>query len=60
MKLYKRLWRICLYYNELRDKFLLWPKNNESSYPYYLINSNFPSYINIICLGKTGREKTTF
>jgi predicted GTPase len=61
MKLYKRLWRICSYYNELGDQFILWPKNNDDSpYPYDLINSNFSSYINIFCLGKTGSGKSTF
>ena len=60
MKLYKRLWRICSYYNELGDQFIIWPKHEESPYPYDLINSDSPSYINIFCLGKTGSGKSTF
>ena len=60
MKLYKKLWRICSYYNELGDQFIIWPKHEESPYPYDLINSDSPSYINIFCLGKTGSGKSTF
>jgi len=60
MKLYKRLWRICSYYNELGDQFIIWPKYEESPYPYDLINSDSPSYLNIFCLGKTGSGKSTF
>ena len=59
-KLYKRLWRICSYYNELGDQFIIWPKYEESPHPYDLINYNSPSYINIFCLGKTGSGKSTF
>lgn len=59
-KLYKRLWRICSYYNELGDQFIIWPKYEESPHPYDLINYDSPSYINIFCLGKTGSGKSTF
>jgi len=52
MKLYKRLWRICSYYNELGDQFIIWPKYDESPYPYDLINSDSPSYINFFLFGK--------
>lgn len=60
MKLYKRLWRICSYYNELGDQFIIWTKDNESPIPYDLINSDSPSYLNLFCLGKTGSGKSTF
>lgn len=60
MKLYKRLWRICSYYNELGDQFIIWPKYDDSPHPYDLVNCDSPSYINIFCLGKTGSGKSTF
>ena len=58
--LFSHLLRICSYYNELGDSFVLWNKNGKGSISYDLINSNYPAYINIICLGKTGCGKSTF
>ena len=57
--LFKRLYRICSYYNELGDQFILWTKENKS-FPCSLISSDFPVYINIFCLGKSGAGKSTF
>ena len=57
---HKRLFRICSYYNELGDRFLIWPKDSEEPIAYDLINSEFNSYVNIFCLGKTGSGKSTF
>ena len=57
---HKRLFRICSYYNELGDQFLIWPKDSEEPIAYDLINSEFNSYVNIFCLGKTGSGKSTF
>ena len=58
--LFKRLYRICSYYNELGDQFIIWRKENDEPFPYDLISANFPIYINIFCLGKTGAGKSTF
>ena len=52
--------RICSYYNELGEQFLIWTKESERPIPYDLINAEFNSYINIFCLGKTGSGKSTF
>ena len=57
---HKRLFRICSYYNELGDQFLIWTKDSEDPVAYDLINAEFNSYINIFCLGKTGSGKSTF
>ena len=54
------LFRICSYYNELGDQFLYWSKESEEPFAYDLIDSEFNSYINIFCLGKTGSGKSTF
>lgn len=58
--LFSHLLRICSYYNELGDSFEIWNKNGKEPIVYELINSNYPTYINIICLGKTGSGKSTF
>ena len=58
--LYKRLYRICSYYNQLGDQFIIWMKDKEEPFPYDLISSDYPIYINIFCLGKTGAGKSTF
>ena len=57
---YKRLFRICSYYNELGDQFLVWSKDSEEPIVYDLIKSEFNSFVNIFCLGKTGSGKSTF
>lgn len=54
------LLRICSYYNELGEQFLIWPKDKDEPFAYDLINAEFNSYINIFCLGKTGSGKSTF
>ena len=59
-ELFKRLFRICSYYNELGDQFIIWPEKGKTPYPYDLVNCDSPSYINIFCLGKTGSGKSTF
>ena len=59
-ELFKRLIRICSYYNELGEQFIIWPKYEKDPHPYELINSDFPTYINIFCLGRTGSGKSTF
>ena len=58
--LFSHLLRICSYYNELGDSFEIWNKNRKEPIFYDLVNSNYPAYINIICLGKTGCGKSTF
>ena len=57
---FKCLWRICSYYNELGEQFLIWPKVDNKPFAYDLIKQEFNSYINIFCLGKTGSGKSTF
>ena len=57
---HKCLFRICSYYNELGDQFFVWSKDSEDPIAYDLINSEFNSYVNIFCLGKTGSGKSTF
>jgi len=57
--LFKRLYRICSYYNELGDQFIIWTKENKS-FPCDLISSDYPIYINMFCLGKSGAGKSTF
>lgn len=59
-KLYRKLFRICSYYNELGDQFFIWTKDSEFPIEYNLIEGEFNSYINIICLGRTGCGKSTF
>ena len=59
-KLFKRLWRICSYYNELGEQFIIWPKYDKDPHPYDLIDSDFSTFINIFCLGRTGSGKSTF
>ena len=60
MNFHKCLFRICSYYNELGDQFLIWVKDSDQPIVYDLINAEFNSYINIFCLGKTGSGKSTF
>ena len=57
---HKCLYRICSYYNELGDQLIIWPKDSEEPMAIDLINSEFNSFINIFCLGKTGSGKSTF
>jgi len=57
---HKHLLRICSYYNELGEQFLVWTQKSDEPYVYDLIDSEFNSYINIFCLGKTGSGKSTF
>ena len=54
------LFRICSYYNELGDKIIVCPKNQEIPVEYNLIDGDYDSYINIFCLGRTGCGKSTF
>ena len=58
--LFNHLLRICSYYNELGDSFVVWNKDGKEPISYDLVNSEYPAYINIFCLGKTGCGKSTF
>ena len=62
--LVKKLERICSYYNQLGDQFDILAKDEKGEtklFPKILVESgNSPTYINIICLGKTGAGKSTF
>ena len=58
--LFNHLLRICSYYNELGDNFVIWNKDGKEPISYNLVNDDFPAYINIFCLGKTGCGKSTF
>ena len=57
---FNHLLRICSYYNELGDNFVIWNKDGKEPISYNLVNDDFPAYINIFCLGKTGCGKSTF
>ena len=54
------LFRFCSYYNELGDKIIVCPKNQEIPIEYNLIEGEYNSYLNIFCLGRTGCGKSTF
>ena len=60
LNIFPILLRICSYYNDLGDRIVIWHKNSEYPIDYNLIDSEFNSYINIFCLGKTGTGKSTF
>ena len=58
--LFNHLLRICSYYNGLGDNIVIWNKKGKEPISYDLVNSDFPTYINIFCLGKSGCGKSTF
>ena len=60
MNLNTILFRFCSYYNELGDKIIVCPKNQEFPIEYNLIEGEYNSYLNIFCLGRTGCGKSTF
>ena len=56
-KIRYRLERFCSYYNELGDRFSLGEGNNRNDYD--LTEMNFPFTVNICCVGRFGKGKST-
>ena len=52
-----RLERFCSYHNELGDIFTIGSENTENDYD--LTEMNFPFTVNICCLGRFGKGKST-
>ena len=56
-KIRYRLERFCSYYNELGDRFTIGEKENRNDYD--LTEMNFPFTVNICCVGRFGKGKST-
>ena len=56
-KIRYRLERFCSYYNELGDRFSIGQENNRNDYD--LTEMNFPFTVNICCVGRFGKGKST-
>jgi len=56
-KIRYRLERFCSYYNELGDRFSIGIENNRNDYD--LTEMNFPFTVNICCVGRFGKGKST-
>ena len=56
-KIKYRLERFCSYYNELGDRFTLGKDDNRNDYD--LTEMNFPFTVNICCVGRFGKGKST-
>ena len=56
-KIRYRLERFCSYYNELGDRFSVGENNNRNDYD--LTEMNFPFTVNICCVGRFGKGKST-
>ena len=52
-----RLERFCSYYNELGDRFTIGSDDNKNDYD--LTEMNFPFTVNICCVGRFGKGKST-
>ena len=56
-KIRYRLERFCSYYNELGDRFTIGENDNRNDYD--LTEMNFPFTVNICCVGRFGKGKST-
>ena len=56
-KIRYRLERFCSYYNELGDRFTIGENDNRNDYD--LTEINFPFTVNICCVGRFGKGKST-
>ena len=56
-KIRYRLERFCSYYNELGDRFTIGENDNRNDYD--LNEMNFPFTVNICCVGRFGKGKST-
>ena len=56
-KIRYRLERFCSYYNELGDRFTIGDNDNRNDYD--LTEMNFPFTVNICCVGRFGKGKST-
>ena len=56
-KIRYRLERFCSYYNELGDRFTIGENHNRNDYD--LTEMNFPFTVNICCVGRFGKGKST-
>ena len=56
-KIRYRLERFCSYYNELGDRFTIGKNDNRNDYD--LTEMNFPFTVNICCVGRFGKGKST-